>query len=244
MTRFRGLVLVAWSVLAAWLAVVPVQASEQSVRVVRRAEIYARPTGSATVIAVAQGGQLLEVVVREGDWYQVRVPSTTQVGHIYAPFVEPVTGYAPSSPVVAAQPIAIAQPAMQPAATVTTIPVGAVPASVVTAPGSPLLPFSMGNPILLGPVTEGPVALQTARFRMEKGQLQTEVYATCEKGKDQEVSVTLQLLDDAGTPVATLNLNGGVEEEDDATLKAKANVSAAQLARVRSFALQASTRPD
>jgi hypothetical protein len=194
-------------------------------------------------MAVALGGQLLDVVVRQGDWYQVRIPSTAQVGHIYALFVEPVIPGRPG--VVAVQgtapapaPVAIAQAAPIPYVQPPPLGVAAQP-MVITQ-----LPFSIGSPIPLGPVTEGPVALHTARFRMERGFLQAEVYATCDEGEDQEVSVTLQLLDELGAPVATLNMNGGVEEEDDATLKAKANISGAPLARVRAFAIQASSRPD
>jgi hypothetical protein len=252
MMRFRG------SFLLAWLAVVPVQAAEQSVRVLLRADIYSQPTGDATVVAVAQGGQLLDVVVREGDWYEVRIPSTTQVGHIYAPLVEPVivVQAAPSTsvqtspagvatqPRIVAQPMAIGQPTLQPAGTVVIIPAGTVSASSATPGASSVLPFSMDSPIPLGPISEEPVTLDTVRFRMNKGQLLAEVHARCTKGHDQEVNVTLELLDDAGTSVATLQTSRGVEEEDDATLKARARLPAQTLALVRSFALQVSTRPD
>jgi hypothetical protein len=274
MMRFRRLLLV-----VAWLAVVPAQGADLSVRVVRRADIYAQPTGSASVVAVAQDGQRLEVLARQGDWYQVRIPSTTQVGHIYAPFVEPTTTYPPAPPVavagqgmvpasvpiaavqaapnayvqtspmlVVAQPVFVTPVGGQPASTsgamVMMVPVGTTPLTTMVAPAPSVLPFSMGSPIPLGPVTDGPVALHTARFRMDKGLLLAELYATCDEGEDQDVSVTVQLLDELGVPVAALNVNGGVEEEDDATLKTKAHVPAAQLARVRAFALRASTRPD
>ena len=140
---------------------------------------------------------------------------------------------------VVTQTAGVAQPVLTPTTTFMMVPAGMVPTSIMAAPAPTLPPFSMGSP-----VTNGPIALKTARFRMDKGLLQAELYATCDEGEDQEVSVTLQLLDELGAPVAFLNMNGGVEEEDDATLKAKANVSGAQLARVRSFAPLASTRPD
>ena len=117
-------------------------------------------------------------------------------------------------------------------------------ASSAGVPAATVFPFSIGSSIPLGPVSVWPVTLHRARFRLATGQLQTEVYAICAESEDQEVSVTLQLLDELGMPLATLNVRGGVEEEDHATLKARARVPERTLALVRSFTVQASTKPD
>jgi hypothetical protein len=78
---------------------------------------------------------------------------------------------------------------------------------------------------------------------MEKSHLHAEVYTTCDEGEDQTLSATLQLLTMSAPPVATLNIERGSNEQDDATLKTGANLPALTLPFVQSLALSASTRP-
>lgn len=114
--------------------------------------------------------------------------------------------------------------------------------SLATAPQG-RFPFSVGSPIRLGLMREGPVTFDTARFRVDKGLLTAEVHASCDEGEDQEVHLTVELLDETGTLISTMRGKGGVEEEDDATIKVRA-AGGNGLQNVRWFTLRATTQPD
>jgi hypothetical protein len=168
---------------------------------------------------------MLEALAQDGEWYVVRVPGTAQVGHVEA-----------SSVYVIPPPQALGA---QPASASTSVPPGTSAGDGISREG---LSFALGRSIALGSMREGPVTFDTARFRVDRGQLVAEVHVTCAEGHDQDVALTLELFDNAGSRVTILQGSGGVEEEDDATIKIRGSAKGTE--RVSWFTLRATTHND
>jgi serine/threonine-protein kinase len=107
-------------------------------------------------------------------------------------------------------------------------------------------PFRFGSKIPLGAPTQGPVRLDTVLFKLDRGktELQAEVAGHCAEGKDHTVEIQLEMLDGFGQTVTLLKGKGGIEEDENGTVKAKQKLAADQLARIASFRLTFQARPD
>ena len=108
------------------------------------------------------------------------------------------------------------------------------------------VPFSLNSKITLGNPAQGPVSLQSARFKFDprKAELQAEVEGYCQEGKDQAVEVQIEMLDAAGETLGRLSGKGTIEENETGAVKAKQRLTDALVARITQFRLTFQAKPD
>ena len=176
-------------------------------------------------------------------------PPVSTVPSSSAPAVEKPTVARPKAH---AEPAAAASTTSS-GATASTPPVAATPVPepvAAPAPPPPAPPkdahlFRMNAAMPIGPQVVVPVTLTSARFNNTKpDEIELQLAFECAKGHDQMVTWDVELFDETGKVLLTINGRNGIEEEDKVTFKKKQKVAASLMDAVKAFRVKFTTKDD